>query len=60
MEKTLATGLSCANAVKQVQAAEGKHFDAVFRYGTLQVEIYAPRGHDPQQPQTRDEAYIVI
>jgi hypothetical protein len=28
--------------------------------GTLQVETYAPRGHDPQRPHIRDEAYIVI
>jgi mannose-6-phosphate isomerase-like protein (cupin superfamily) len=60
MEKTLATRLSFANAVKQVPTAEGKRFDAVFRHGTLQIEIYAPRGHDPQQPHTRDEAYIVV
>jgi mannose-6-phosphate isomerase-like protein (cupin superfamily) len=26
----------------------------------LCVEIYAPRGVDPQQPHTRDEAYIVV
>jgi mannose-6-phosphate isomerase-like protein (cupin superfamily) len=24
------------------------------------VEIYAPRRHDPQQPHTRDEVYVVI
>lgn len=49
-----------ADAAKQVPTAEGKRFDTVFRHGTLQVEIYAPRGRDPQQPHTRDEAYIVV
>ncbi|HVF26591.1 MAG TPA: cupin domain-containing protein, partial [Pyrinomonadaceae bacterium] len=29
-------------------------------HGSLSVEIYAPRGTDPQQPHTRDEAYIVV
>jgi mannose-6-phosphate isomerase-like protein (cupin superfamily) len=24
------------------------------------VEIYAPRGTDPQTPHTRDEAYVVV
>lgn len=31
----------------------------IFSHGTLVVEIYAPQGHDPQQPHTRDEIYIV-
>ena len=29
-------------------------------YGTLTVEIYAPRGTDPQTPHTRDEVYVVM
>ena len=32
----------------------------MFRHGTLEVELYAPRGHDPQQPHTRDEVYVVL
>jgi len=60
MEKTLATRPSFANAVKQVPTADGGRFDTIFRHGTLQVEIYAPRRHDPQQPHTRDEAYVVV
>jgi len=43
-----------------VPTSEGKRFAEVFRHQTLQVEIYAPRGVDPQSPHTRDEAYIVI
>ena len=31
----------------------------LFRHGTLQVKLYAPRGHDPQTPHTRDEIYVV-
>ena len=27
---------------------------------SLLVEIYAPRGSDPQQPHTRDELYVVF
>jgi mannose-6-phosphate isomerase-like protein (cupin superfamily) len=49
-----------ANALKQVPTADGKHSDTVFRHGTLVVKIYAPRGHDPQKPHSRDEAYIVV
>lgn len=32
----------------------------MFEHGTLSVELYAPRGIDPQQPHTRDEVYIVV
>lgn len=39
---------------------QGKRFATVFNHGSLLVEIYAPRGVDPQQPHTRDEAYLVV
>jgi mannose-6-phosphate isomerase-like protein (cupin superfamily) len=32
----------------------------LFEHGTLKVEIYAPEGHDPQQPHRFDEVYVVI
>src|SRR5690242_11974032 len=32
---------------------------AVFTHGTLVAKMYAPRGHDPQTPHTRDEVYVV-
>jgi mannose-6-phosphate isomerase-like protein (cupin superfamily) len=38
---------------------DGKRFATTFEHGSLQVEIYAPRGFDPQQPHTRDEIYFV-
>jgi quercetin dioxygenase-like cupin family protein len=31
----------------------------VFGHGSLAVEVYAPAGHDPQQPHARDEVYVV-
>ena len=37
----------------------GKRFATIFEHGTLLIEIYAPRGVDPQQPHTRDEIYFV-
>ena len=49
-----------SEALARVPTPEGKRFAPVFRHGTLEVEIYAPRGTDPQKPHTRDEAYIVI
>jgi hypothetical protein len=31
----------------------------IFAHGTLAVELYTPRGHDPQTPHDRDEVYVV-
>lgn len=41
-------------------AASGKEFTPLFRHGTLEVEVYRPRGVDNQRPHTRDEVYVVI
>ena len=38
---------------------EGQRFVDLFRRHDLSLELYAPQGHDPQQPHTRDELYIV-
>jgi mannose-6-phosphate isomerase-like protein (cupin superfamily) len=32
---------------------------AAFEHGTMLAKLYAPRGHDPQKPHTRDEVYVV-
>jgi mannose-6-phosphate isomerase-like protein (cupin superfamily) len=42
-------------------ALEGQEvrFAKLFEHGTLEVEIYAPLGVDPQQPHRRDEVYVV-
>lgn len=46
-------------AMSQVPTPEGKRFATIFQHGSLLMEIYAPRGTDPQQPHTRDEGYVV-
>ena len=52
--------VTLAQALALLPGPEGKRFAAVFEHGSLQVEIYAPRGRDPQTPHTRDEVYIVM
>lgn len=37
-----------------------ERFIRLFEHGTLELELYAPCGHDPQQPHTRDEVYIIV
>jgi mannose-6-phosphate isomerase-like protein (cupin superfamily) len=49
-----------AHGLALIPTRDGKRFVEVFRHGTLAVEVYAPRGVDPQTPHTRDEAYIVV
>ncbi len=51
--------LSVSGALQQLEDASRGRFITLFEHGSLQVEIYAPRGHDPQQPHTRDEIYVV-
>ncbi|HTA65833.1 MAG TPA: cupin domain-containing protein [Xanthomonadaceae bacterium] len=39
---------------------EGVRFIETFARSGLELELYAPRGSDPQGPHSRDEIYIVI
>lgn len=38
---------------------QGARSLSVFRHGTMELKLYAPRGADPQQPHAQDELYIV-
>jgi mannose-6-phosphate isomerase-like protein (cupin superfamily) len=38
----------------------GQRWVTIFKRGDLELEYYAPRGTDPQQPHTRVELYFVI
>ncbi len=46
-------------AIQALFTPDTKEFVSVFRHGTLEVEMYAPRKTDRQKPHTRDEVYIV-
>ena len=48
-----------SDAVRLLPGPNGERFATVFQHGGLSVEIYAPRGTDPQKPHTRDEVYFV-
>jgi mannose-6-phosphate isomerase-like protein (cupin superfamily) len=51
--------LTVAEALANLPSPDGLRFAKLFEHGTLEVEIYAPRGTDPQQPHPRDEVYVV-
>jgi mannose-6-phosphate isomerase-like protein (cupin superfamily) len=52
--------LSPDEALAKLPGPAGERFVELFRHGTLAVELYAPRGRDPQQPHARDELYVVV
>jgi len=51
--------LDLAEALARLPDDASQRSVELFRHGTLRVKLYAPRGHDPQQPHARDEAYVV-
>jgi mannose-6-phosphate isomerase-like protein (cupin superfamily) len=51
--------LTVAEGLARLPGPKGERFAELFGHGTLSVELYAPRGRDPQSPHTRDEVYVV-
>lgn len=49
-----------ADALARLPGPQGERFVTVFEHGSMLVEVYAPRGSDPQKPHTRDEVYVVV
>jgi mannose-6-phosphate isomerase-like protein (cupin superfamily) len=52
--------LTVAQGLGRLPGPAGERYVELFRHGTLSVELYAPRGQDPQGPHTRDEVYAVV
>lgn len=47
-------------AVEHLPGPGGERFAKVLEHGSMEVEIYAPRGRDLQTPHARDELYVVV
>ena len=45
--------------LERLPGPHGQRSVLAFERGSLEVELYAPRGVDPQSPHTRDELYVV-
>lgn len=52
--------ITIRDGLARLPGPKGERFVELFRHGTLSVELYAPRQHDPQSPHTRDEVYAVV
>ena len=48
------------DAIAALPAAPAEQYTIVYRHGTIEAGLYAPRGVDDQTPHTRDEAYVVV
>jgi mannose-6-phosphate isomerase-like protein (cupin superfamily) len=59
-EEDAMTRLEPSNFLAKLPGPKGERFVSAFKHGTLEVELYAPRGHDPQTPHRRDEVYVVV
>ena len=51
--------LKALKGLEELPGPNGERYIELFRHGTLTVELYAPRGTDPQTPHSRDEIYVV-
>ncbi len=51
---------TAAELLRQLPGPAGQRFAVALERGSLSIELYAPRGSDPQQPHTRDEVYVVV
>lgn len=47
-------------ALQQLPGDNEEAWRVLFEHGSLEIEVYAPESHDPQQPHIRDEIYVVI
>ena len=47
-------------ALEQLPGEGGTDWRVLFEHGSFELEVYAPRGTDPQEPHDRDEIYVII
>ena len=52
--------LTLADALARLPGPTDERYVELFQHGTLSIELYAPRGDDPQTPHTKDEVYVVV
>jgi mannose-6-phosphate isomerase-like protein (cupin superfamily) len=52
--------VSLQDALAKLPERRGKPYAEVLRHGTMNVEIFAPRGIDTQTPHLQDELYFII
>lgn len=56
---TGAVHVDLASALARGEPPPGNLAVPIFSHGSLEVELYSPRGEDRQRPHSHDEAYVV-
>ncbi len=46
--------------MSRVPETREQRFSTLLKHGSMSIEIYAPRGHDPQQAHQRDKIYVIL
>src|SRR5205807_9053160 len=59
MKTSRVVHVSLADAIRKGPPPAGNLAVPIFAHGSLIVELYSPKGQDPQKPHTRDEIYFV-
>ena len=54
------THIKVSDAFSRLPGPSGERYVSMLDYEDLELEFYAPRGTDPQNPHTRDEIYVVV
>jgi mannose-6-phosphate isomerase-like protein (cupin superfamily) len=52
--------VTVGEVMARIPGPGGRRWEVAFERGSLEVELYAPRGSDPQTPHSRDEIYVVV
>ena len=52
--------VSLAEGFARLPGPNGERWATMLEAGKIEIEIYAPREKDPQNPHTRDEVYFVM
>jgi oxalate decarboxylase/phosphoglucose isomerase-like protein (cupin superfamily) len=52
--------VSLVNALARGDPPPGNLAVPIFAHGSLEAELYTPRGIDRQRPHSRDEVYVVV
>ena len=59
MKMTLSEGLAHLPGPPNALWPQGARSASLFTHGTLELKLYAPTGHDPQEPHPCDEVYVI-
>jgi mannose-6-phosphate isomerase-like protein (cupin superfamily) len=58
-KSTVITHVSFAEALAKGPPPKGNLAVPIFAHGSMEAELYTPKGIDPQKPHQRDEIYVV-